>query len=44
MVERMAVKRSPLAAFAPRSAAAKAFADLWTDIEGLLIAAEAQPI
>lgn len=32
-VEQMAVKRAPLATFAPRSPAAKAFGALWTDVE-----------
>jgi cellulose biosynthesis protein BcsQ len=33
VAERMAVERAPLAAFAPRCAAAQAFAALWSDIE-----------
>ena len=41
VVERMGVERAPLAAFAPRSAAARAFADLWAEIERRLIAIEA---
>jgi chromosome partitioning protein len=32
-VEQMAVKRAPLATFAPRSPAAQAFKALWTDVE-----------
>ena len=32
MIERMAVERSPVAAFAPRSAAARAYAGLWADV------------
>jgi cellulose biosynthesis protein BcsQ len=32
-VEQMAVHRAPLATFAPRSAAAKAFGEIWTDVE-----------
>jgi len=32
-VEQMAVHRAPLATFAPRSPAAKAFAELWTEVE-----------
>ncbi len=32
-VEQMAVKRAPLATFAPRSSAARAFGELWTDVE-----------
>ncbi|MDP9056232.1 MAG: ParA family protein [Pseudomonadota bacterium] len=32
-VEQMAVHRAPLATFAPRSAAAKAFGELWTQVE-----------
>ncbi len=32
-VEQMAVKRAPLATFAPRSAAARGFAELWTKVE-----------
>lgn len=31
-VERMGVERAPVAAFAPRSAAAKAFAELWAEV------------
>ena len=42
VVERMAVERAPLAAFAPRCAAAEAFAVLWTDIENRLLALEPQ--
>jgi chromosome partitioning protein len=38
MIERMAVERSPVAAFAPRSVAARAYAGLWTEVcdRGLL--------
>jgi cellulose biosynthesis protein BcsQ len=31
-VERMGVERAPVAAYAPRSAAAKAFAELWAEV------------
>ena len=33
MIERMAVERSPVAAFAPRSAAARAYAQLWAEVQ-----------
>ncbi|MDE2303172.1 MAG: ParA family protein [Sphingomonadales bacterium] len=33
VVERMAVERAPLGAFAPRSPAARAFGELWTRVE-----------
>jgi chromosome partitioning protein len=36
MIERMAVERSPVAAFAPRSAAARAYAGLWSDVRDAL--------
>ena len=32
MIERMAVERAPVAAFAPRSAAARAYAALWAEV------------
>jgi chromosome partitioning protein len=32
MIERMAVERAPVTAFAPRSAAARAFRDLWSEL------------
>jgi chromosome partitioning protein len=32
MIERMAVERSPVAAFAPRSAATRAYASLWAEV------------
>lgn len=35
-VERMGVERAPVAAFAPASAAARAFRDLWAEIAGRL--------
>jgi cellulose biosynthesis protein BcsQ len=35
-VERMGVERAPVAAFAPRTAAAAAFRDLWTELAALL--------
>ncbi len=37
-IESMAVKRAPVGVFAPKSAAAQAFADLWRRIEHRLIA------
>jgi cellulose biosynthesis protein BcsQ len=37
MVERMAVERAPLGAFAPRHVASRAFADLWAEVEAQLI-------
>ena len=43
VVERMSAERAPLAAFAPRHPAARAFAALWTDVEQRLVAAEAAP-
>jgi len=36
MVERMAVERAPVAAFAPRSAAARGYADLWAEVRDRL--------
>jgi chromosome partitioning protein len=33
MIEQMAVRRAPVAAFAPRSAGARAYADLWTEVQ-----------
>jgi hypothetical protein len=35
----MAVHRAPITALAPNSAAAKAFARLWSDVERALLAA-----
>jgi cellulose biosynthesis protein BcsQ len=35
-VEQMAVRRAPVTAFAPRSASAAAFAQLWDEVRGLL--------
>lgn len=40
VVERMSTDRAPLAAFAPRHPAAKAFAEIWADVEGRLAASE----
>lgn len=40
-VERMASERAPLAAFAPRHPAARAYAELWADVEAQLIDMEA---
>lgn len=42
VVERMSVERAPVAAFAPRHPAARAFADLWAQVEGCLLEAAAQ--
>lgn len=39
-VERMGTEREPLGALAPRHAAARAFADVWAEVEQRLIAAE----
>ena len=39
-VERMSIKRAPLAAFAPRHAAAQAFAAVWAEVEQRLAAIE----
>jgi len=36
-IEQMAVRQAPLAATAPRSAAARAFGELWTEVERRLI-------
>ena len=36
MIERMAEERSPVSAFAPRSAAARAYAGLWADVRDTL--------
>jgi cellulose biosynthesis protein BcsQ len=33
MIEQMAVQRAPVAAFAPRSAAARAYAGLWAEVQ-----------
>ena len=35
MIEQMAVQRAPVAAFAPRSAAARAYAGLWAEVQAL---------
>jgi cellulose biosynthesis protein BcsQ len=43
VVERMSVERAPLAAFAAQHRAARAFADLWAQVEGCLLEIEAQP-
>jgi chromosome partitioning protein len=40
-VERMSVERAPLAVYAARHPASRAFADLWTEVEGRLQAMEA---
>ncbi|HET9966646.1 MAG TPA: hypothetical protein VFQ68_00335, partial [Streptosporangiaceae bacterium] len=32
MIERMSVERAPVNAFAPRSVAARAYRDLWTEL------------
>jgi cellulose biosynthesis protein BcsQ len=32
LIERMSVERAPVTAFAPRSVAARAFRDLWTEL------------
>jgi hypothetical protein len=32
MIERMSVERAPVTAFAPRSVAARAYRDLWTEL------------
>jgi hypothetical protein len=32
MIERMSVERVPVAVFAPRSVAARAYRDLWTEL------------
>jgi cellulose biosynthesis protein BcsQ len=39
-VERMSTERAPLNAFAPRHPAARAFADLWREVEQRLLTAE----
>ena len=36
MIERMAVERSPVSAFAPRSAASRDYADLWAEVRARL--------
>jgi cellulose biosynthesis protein BcsQ len=43
-VERMSTERAPLAAFAPRHPAARAFAEVWAEIERRLIASESAPV
>jgi chromosome partitioning protein len=35
MIEQMAVQRAPVTAFAPRGAAARAYAGLWAEVQGL---------
>ena len=35
MIEQMSVQRAPVAAFAPRSAAARAYAGLWAEVQAL---------
>ena len=35
LIEQMAVQRAPVAAFAPRSAAARAYAGLWAEVQAL---------
>ncbi|HKR88369.1 MAG TPA: ParA family protein [Phenylobacterium sp.] len=42
-VERMSAERAPLNAFAPRHPAARAYADLWSEVERRLLAAESAP-
>jgi cellulose biosynthesis protein BcsQ len=42
-VERMAAERAPLSAFEPRHVAARAFGDLWAEVEQRLIAIESAP-
>lgn len=42
-VERMSTERAPLAAFAPRHPAARAFAEIWADVEQRLITIESSP-
>jgi cellulose biosynthesis protein BcsQ len=41
VIERMAVERAPLAVLAPRHPAARAFAELWTNVEERLVKIEA---
>jgi cellulose biosynthesis protein BcsQ len=36
MIERMSVERSPVSAFAPGSAPAKAYQELWTEVRDLV--------
>lgn len=43
VVEQMATERAPLAAFASRRPAARAFAQLWAEVEERLLAVEASP-
>jgi hypothetical protein len=33
MIERMSVERAPVTAFAPRSVAARAYRDLWSEVQ-----------
>jgi cellulose biosynthesis protein BcsQ len=42
-VERMSVEQAPLATFAARHPAARAFADLWAQLEAALLQMEARP-
>jgi chromosome partitioning protein len=42
MVERMSVEQAPLGVFAPRDRSARAFADLWADVECRLLRLEAK--
>jgi len=43
-IERMSVERAPVATFAPRHPAARAFADLWAQVEGCLVEMEGEPM
>jgi hypothetical protein len=43
-IERMSVERAPVATFAPRHPAARAFADLWAQVEGCLLEMEGEPM
>jgi hypothetical protein len=36
MIERMAVQRAPVTAFAPRSEASRSYADLWAEVRARL--------
>jgi hypothetical protein len=36
MIERMAVQRAPVTAFAPRSAAARGYTELWAEVRDRL--------
>jgi cellulose biosynthesis protein BcsQ len=44
VVERMSAERAPLAAFASRHPAARAFAEIWADVEQRLVAIESASI